>query len=54
MSEAILNQISEKLTKKSDINLTFTSDKSDFTTKLYPPLNLEMDKWSLGLVCLDT
>lgn len=54
MSDAILNQISEKLTKKSDINLTFTSDKSDFTTKLYPPLSLEMDKWSLGLVCLDT
>jgi hypothetical protein len=40
--------------KKPDINLTFTSDKSDFTIKIYPPLNLEIDKWSIGLVCLDT
>jgi len=54
MSDILLGQISEKLTKKSDINLIFTSDKSDFTTKIYPPLNLEMDKWSLGLACLDT
>ena len=54
MSDILLGQISEKLTKKSDINLLFTSDKSDFTTKIYPPLNLEMDKWSLGLACLDT
>ena len=50
----LLTEISEKLNKRSDINLTFTSDKSDFTTKIYPPLNLDLNKWSIGLACLDT
>ena len=50
----LLTEISEKLNKRSDINLTFTSDKSDFTTKIYTPLNLDLNKWSVGLACLDT
>ena len=54
MSEELLKQISRKLSKKADKTLTFSSTSSDFTTQLYPPLQLEEGKWVAGLVNLET
>lgn len=53
-TEDLLKEISGKLTKKGDITLTFSSIKSDFTTPIYPPLNLDEGRWVVGLLCLDT
>lgn len=54
MTEELLKDISGKLAKKGDINLTFSSTTSDFTTQIYPPLQLDEKNWVVGLVCLDT
>lgn len=54
MNTDILKEISHKLTRKGDINLTFSSTSSDFTTPIYPPLQLEDGKWVVGLASFDT
>ena len=54
MTEEILKEISGKLSKKGDINLTFNSTLSDFTTPIYPPLQLDEGRWVVGLLSLDT
>ena len=54
MNTEILKEISHKLTRKGDINLTFSSTSSDFTTRIYPPLELKDGKWVIGLASFDT
>ena len=50
-----VNEIKKLLTKKPDSTLTLSSTTSDFTTPLYPPIQIKPgETWVLGLVSLET
>ena len=52
--EDSLKTIAKLLTKKSDYSIVLSSNESDFTTSLYPPLQFESKKWAVGLLNIDT
>ena len=50
----LLQNIDNKLTHEHDYSILLSSNKSDFTVHLNPPLQLDSNKWSVGLISLET
>ena len=42
-----LKTIAENTERKQDYSIVLSSNLTDFTTNLYPPLQLKADKWSV-------
>jgi len=54
MNNEIMQQFRELFGRRADYSIVLTNHTSDFTTAIYPPLQFEYRKWSVGLVSIDT
>src|SRR5574338_557723 len=49
-----VNNIYKMLSREHDYSVLLSSNKSDFTTQFHCPLILKGDRWTVGLVSLET
>jgi hypothetical protein len=50
----LLKRIVNKTSREHNYSLLLSSNKSDFTTRICPPLELKDNRWAVGLLSLET
>lgn len=50
----VLQKIDKKLSREHNYSVLLSSNKSDFTTQFYCPLELKGSRWTVGLISLET
>jgi len=50
----LLQKIVDNVSRAHSYSLLLSSNKSDFTTQIQPPLEMRGDRWAVGLLCLET
>ena len=50
----LLQKIVDNVSRAHSYSLLLSSNKSDFTTQIQPPLEMRGDRWAVGLLSLET